>query len=97
MLLLSGIGSFNNVCSLVFQSARPLISMFDTEGKPARQVDLRSVFKASIRPDVLNFVQTNMEKNRRQPFAVSWKAGHQTSTESWGTHCSGQGAFGNVS
>ena len=26
-----------------------------------------------------------MAKNRRQPYAVSEKAGHQTSAESWGT------------
>lgn len=53
-----------------------------------------------------------MAKNKRQPYAVSKAAGHQTSAESWGTgravariprvrgggtHRSGQGAFGNVS
>jgi len=52
-----------------------------------------------------------MKKNGRQPYAVSEKAGHQTSAESWGTgravariprvrgggtHRSGQGAFGNM-
>lgn len=26
-----------------------------------------------------------MAKNKRQPYAVSDKAGHQTSAESWGT------------
>lgn len=26
-----------------------------------------------------------MAKNKRQPYAVSEKAGHQTSAESWGT------------
>ncbi|ORX93492.1 60S ribosomal protein-like protein L4 [Clohesyomyces aquaticus] len=51
-----------------------------------------------------------MNKNRRQPYAVSEKAGHQTSAESWGTgravariprvsgggtHRAGQAAFGN--
>ena len=87
MLLLSGIGSFNNVCFLVFQLARLLVSVFDTEGKgkPAGQVGLLSVFKVTIRPDVLNFVHTNMAKNRRQPYAVSWKAGYQMSAESLGT------------
>jgi large subunit ribosomal protein L4e len=75
-------------------------------------VPLPAVFKAPIRPDVVNFVHTNMAKNKRQPYAVSRKAGHQTSAESWGTgravariprvrgggtHRSGQGAYGNVS
>ena len=60
----------------------------------------------------VQFVHTNMRKNKRQPYAVSAIAGHQTSAESWGTgravariprvrgggtHRSGQGAFGNVS
>ncbi|VEL28146.1 unnamed protein product [Protopolystoma xenopodis] len=69
------------------------------------------VFGAPLRSDVLNFVHDNMRKNARQPYAVSSKAGHQTSAESWGTgravariprvrgsgtHRSGQGAFGNM-
>jgi len=52
-----------------------------------------------------------MAKNKRQPYAVSRKAGHQTSAESWGTgravariprvsgggtHRAGQAAFGNM-
>lgn len=72
---------------------------------------LPDVMKASIRPDIVNFVHSNMSKNARQPYAVSKKAGHQTSAESWGTgravsriprvpgggtHRAGQGAFGNM-
>merc|ERR1712139_474451 len=72
---------------------------------------LISVFKAPIRPDIVSFVQQQMSLNRRQPYAVSRKAGHQTSAESWGTgravariprvrgggtHRSGQAAFGNM-
>lgn len=34
-----------------------------------------AVFKAPIRPDVVNFVHTNMRKNNRQPYAVSELAG----------------------
>lgn len=30
-------------------------------------------------------VHTGVAKNKRQPYAVSEKAGHQTSAESWGT------------
>ena len=70
------------------------------------------VFLAPIRQDVVHFVHSEMSKNKRQPYAVSKHAGHQTSAESWGTgravariprvrgggtHRSGQGAFGNVS
>lgn len=95
-----------------FQAARPLISIFDETGEKAGQTTLPGVFTAQIRPDVVSFVHTNMAKNRRQPYAVSKYAGHQTSAESWGTgravariprvrgggtHRSGQGAFGNVS
>lgn len=46
---------------------------------------LPAVFKAPIRPDVVRFVHTNISKSNRQPYAVSSKAGHQTSAESWGT------------
>uniref|UniRef100_A0A8D0HA32 Ribosomal protein L4 n=1 Tax=Sphenodon punctatus TaxID=8508 RepID=A0A8D0HA32_SPHPU len=76
-----------------------------------KNVTMPAIFKAPIRPDVVNFVHTNMRKNNRQPYAVSELAGHQTSAESWGTgravariprvrgggtHRSGQGAFGNM-
>lgn len=74
-------------------------------------VGLPAIFKAPIRPDVVNEVCQLMRRNRRQPYAVSEEAGHQTSAESWGTgravariprvrgggtHRSGQGAFGNM-
>lgn len=69
------------------------------------------VFTAPIRTDVVHFVHVNMSKNRRQPYAVNERAGHQHSAESWGTGRavsriprvsgggngrSGQGAFGNM-
>lgn len=74
-------------------------------------VGLPAIFKAPIRPDVVNEVAQLMRRNRRQAYAVSEAAGHQTSAESWGTgravariprvrgggtHRSGQGAFGNM-
>jgi len=74
-------------------------------------VCLPDVFKASIRPDIVTYVHSNISKNSRQPYAVSKRAGHQTSAESWGTgravsriprvpgggtHRAGQGAFGNM-
>lgn len=74
-------------------------------------VALPVVFKAPIRPDVVNEIHQLMRRNARQAYAVSEEAGHQTSAESWGTgravariarvrgggtHRSGQGAFGNM-
>ena len=41
--------------------------------------------QSPIRPDIVQTVHTGMNKNKRQPYAVSEKAGHQTSAESWGT------------
>ena len=92
--------------------ARPLITIYDEKNeKTGQTVSLPAVFRAPIRPDVVNFVHQNMSKNARQPYCVSRLAGHQTSAESWGTgravariprvrgggtHRSGQGAFGNM-
>jgi len=93
-------------------AARPLISVYNEKGETTtNNVTLPAVFRAPIRPDIVNFVHFEMKKNGRQPYAVSKKAGHQTSAESWGTgravariprvrgggtHRSGQGAFGNM-
>uniref|UniRef100_UPI00358FEF99 large ribosomal subunit protein uL4 n=1 Tax=Myxine glutinosa TaxID=7769 RepID=UPI00358FEF99 len=92
--------------------SRPLVSVYGEKGDASgRLVVLPAVFRAPIRPDIVNFVHSNVRKNSRQPYAVSAKAGHQTSAESWGTgravariprvrgggtHRSGQGAFGNM-
>lgn len=92
-------------------AARPVVSVFNENGESSGQTTLPAVFCAPIRHDVVNFVHTNVAKNKRQPYAVSRLAGHQTSAESWGTgravariprvrgggtHRSGQGAFGNM-
>lgn len=93
-------------------AARPLITVYNEKGEATEQnVTLPAVFRAPIRPDIVNFVHFEMLKNTRQAYAVSEKAGHQTSAESWGTgravariprvrgggtHRSGQGAFGNM-
>ncbi|KAI8975458.1 ribosomal protein L4 domain-containing protein [Mycotypha africana] len=93
-------------------AARPVINVYAESGKEIiSTVPLPAVFKAPIRPDIVNFVHTNMAKNKRQPYAVSDKAGEQTSAESWGTgravariprvngsgtHRAGQAAFGNM-
>jgi len=92
---------------------RPLVQVFspEKENEVVKSVPLPSVFLAPIRSDVVHYVHLNLAKNHRQPYAVSVKAGHQTSAESWGTgravariprvggggtHRSGQGAFGNM-
>ncbi|KAD4586358.1 hypothetical protein E3N88_23959 [Mikania micrantha] len=95
-------------------AARPLVTVQPLESDMATDasgIPLPAVMKASIRPDIVNFVHSNISKNSRQPYAVSRKAGHQTSAESWGTgravsriprvpgggtHRAGQGAFGNM-
>ncbi|XP_046996586.1 60S ribosomal protein L4 isoform X2 [Schistocerca americana] len=93
-------------------TARPLINIHSDKNEPTgTTVALPSVFKAPIRPDVVNFIHDSMSKNHRQPYCVNKDAGHQTSAESWGTgravariprvrgggtHRSGQGAFGNM-
>jgi len=93
-------------------AARPVISVYAEDGSSVECTTvLPAVFKAPIRPDVVRFVHTNMNKNKRQAYAVSERAGHQTSAESWGTgravariprvsgggtHRAGQAAFGNM-
>jgi len=92
-------------------ATRPTVSIATAEGKPSGATHtLPSVFSAPIRPDIVQQVHTGMAKNKRQPYAVSEKAGEQTSAESWGTgravariprvsgggtHRAGQAAFGN--
>merc|ERR1712164_40565 len=92
----------------IAMAARPVVTVQSEAGK---QVELPAVFLAPIRPDIVNFVHTSMNKNKRQAYAVNKDAGHQTSAESWGTgravariprvpgggtHRAGQGAFGNM-
>ncbi|KAJ9167708.1 hypothetical protein P3X46_019314 [Hevea brasiliensis] len=57
------------------------------------------VMKASIGPDIVNFVHANISKNSRQRFA-SWGTGRAVSriprVPGGGTYRAGQGAFGNM-
>lgn len=92
--------------------ARPIVSVYNEKNqKTGKSIPMPAVFSAPIRTDIVQFVHTNIRKNKRQPYAVSRLAGHQTSAESWGTgravariprvrgggtHRSGQGAFGNM-
>ncbi|CAO1434160.1 unnamed protein product [Diamesa serratosioi] len=93
-------------------AARPLIGVYTDKNETTKDtVPLPAIFKAPIRPDVVNEVHQLMRRNARQAYCVSPEAGHQTSAESWGTgravariprvrgggtHRSGQGAFGNM-
>merc|ERR1712098_429504 len=93
-------------------AARPLIGVYTDKSQTSGvTVCLPAVFKAPVRPDIVNFVHNEVAKNKRQPYCVSEPAGHQTSAESWGTgravariprvrgggtHRSGQAAFGNM-
>ncbi|CAI4330695.1 CQS_1a_G0008710.mRNA.1.CDS.1 [Saccharomyces cerevisiae] len=92
--------------------SRPQVTVHSLTGEAtANALPLPAVFSAPIRPDIVHTVFTSVNKNKRQAYAVSEKAGHQTSAESWGTGRavariprvggggtgrSGQGAFGNM-
>ncbi|KTW28776.1 hypothetical protein T552_01406 [Pneumocystis carinii B80] len=91
---------------------RPQINVYSELGvQTGSTVCFPSVLEAPIRPDLIQTVHTAVSKNRRQPYAVSALAGHQTSAESWGTgravsriprvsgggtHRAGQAAYGNM-
>ncbi|VBB75669.1 Putative cytosolic 60S ribosomal protein Rpl4 [Podospora comata] len=93
-------------------ASRPTVTVLGADGKATGATEvLPKVFSAPIRPDIVKHVHTGMAKNKRQPYSVSEKAGHQTSAESWGTgravariprvsgggtHRAGQAAFGNM-
>jgi large subunit ribosomal protein L4e len=68
-------------------TARPVVSVysFENEKEVVENVPMPGVFTAPIRDDIVQFVHSEINKNRRQAHAVSKKAGHQTSAESWGT------------
>lgn len=94
-------------------AARPLVGVYTDKSEVIKDttIPLPAIFKAPIRPDVVNEVHQLMRRNARQAYSVNAEAGHQTSAESWGTgravariprvrgggtHRSGQGAFGNM-
>lgn len=91
--------------------SRPLVTVQSPSGKNKSTVAFPEVFLSPIRTDIVRDVHTKMNKNHRQPYAVSSLAGEDTSAISWGTgravsriprvsgggtHRSGQGAFGNM-
>lgn len=67
-------------------TSRPTVTVMGKDGKASGETHtMPAVFTSPIRPDIVQRVHTGMAKNKRQPYAVSEKAGHQTSAESWGT------------
>ena len=67
-------------------ASRPTVSIIGKDGAPTGSTHtMPAVFTSPIRPDIVQEVHKGMAKNKRQPYAVSEKAGHQTSAESWGT------------
>jgi large subunit ribosomal protein L4e len=94
-------------------SARQVARVFSVNepNKVVAEIPLPQVFTAPIRDDIVHFVFYNLNKNRRQAYAVDPEAGMLYNAESWGTgravariprvggsgtHRSGQGAFGNM-
>ncbi len=67
-------------------ASRPTVTIIGADGTATGNSHaIPAVFLSPIRPDIVQQVHTGMAKNKRQPYAVSEKAGHQTSAESWGT------------
>jgi large subunit ribosomal protein L4e len=66
-------------------AARPQVTVHSADGQAVKQVALPAVFLAPIRSDIVQFVHTNMNKNRRQAYAVFDRAGQGHSAKSWGT------------
>jgi large subunit ribosomal protein L4e len=92
-------------------AARPLVTVFSLNGDKAGETTLPNVLTAPLRPDLVQSVHTNMNKNHRQAYGVHIYAGKQVVAESWGTgravariprvggggtSRSGQGAYGNM-
>jgi len=94
-------------------ASRQVVRVFSSKNpnQVVEEVALPHVFLAPIRNDLVHFVFYNLNKNRRQAYAVNKDAGMLYAAESWGTgravariprvggsgtHRSGQGAFGNM-
>jgi large subunit ribosomal protein L4e len=92
-------------------ATRPLVSVFSLTGTKTGETALPAVMTAPLRPDIVQFVHTNMNKNKRQAYAVNIHASKTVVATSWGTgravariprvggggtSRSGQGAFGNM-
>jgi len=94
-------------------TSRPVVSVYkcDNSKEIVECAPMPGVFSVPIRNDVVQFVHTQLAKNRRQGHAVFHQAGQEHSAESWGTgravariprisgsgtSRSGQATFGNM-
>ena len=93
-------------------TARPVVSVYGRDSTNiVGQLPMPAVFTAPIRDDIVQFVHSNIAKNRFQAHGVWYLAGKQHAAESWGTgravaripriggsgtSRSGQAAFGNM-
>ena len=59
-------------------AARPLVTVYNEKNEATQsQIKLPAVFRAPIRPDIVNFIHDQVRKNKRQPYAVAKEAiGH---------------------
>jgi len=94
-------------------TARPVVSIYKYDEPQEKKgcVRMPECLYVPLRPDVCQMVVKDVQKNKRQVYAVKQKAGYETAAESWGTgravarvprapgggtHRAGQGAFGNM-
>jgi large subunit ribosomal protein L4e len=57
-------------------TSRPIVSVYSKNGSEVSgSVPMPAVFTAPIRDDIVQFVHSNMNKNRRQAHGVFHKAG----------------------
>ena len=68
-------------------TSRPVVSVYSKDGSAevVDSVKMPAVFTAPIRSDIVHFVHTSMNKNRRQAHGVTRLAGMDYAAESWGT------------
>ena len=59
-------------------TSRPVVSVYskDTQSEIVDSIPMPAVFTAPIRNDIVQFVHTNMAKNRRQAHGVQRDAGY---------------------
>lgn len=93
-------------------TARPVVSVYnsDNPSEKTSTLPMPAVLTSALRPDLVNYIHTNVSKNKRQAYSVSRRPGYGFAAESWGTgravariprvpgggtNRSGQAAFGN--
>jgi len=66
-------------------ATRPLVTVFSTSGEKSGTTTLPAVMTAPLRPDIVQFVHSNMNMNKRQAYAVNIHASKKVVASSWGT------------